>query len=389
MMVDAPPPPPPDPPPEASIEPEDLAPDGPAIELEEELPEPVLAPEGEAEMPEGVEAESMDAKAPEEVLPPAEAVEAVEPEPEPEPQDEPDEVLPPAEAVEAVEPEPEPEPQDEPDEVLPQAEAVEAVEPEPEPQDEPENETTPEEVLPPAEAVEAVEPEPEPEPQDEPDEVLPQAEELEAAPAAAQNPPDTLENRWSLENLIGRERYAIYEPQVAAIAEGDPTLDGISHADLVAIRAFTSESDVQGVLSDYQVLNSYLRTGDNVGMRRTDAYVERISHGLDAMPICEGNVYCGLDMSPAMTDAYRDALTSGESLTELGFRSTSREEISSLHQDDLVVIYSETGRDVSSVSTFPNEQEVAFAPGTAFRVIHNAEHPITGGQVWYLVESRS
>lgn len=124
---------------------------------------------------------------------------------------------------------------------------------------------------------------------------------------------------------------------------------------------------------DYITLNKKLRYG------KTDEVVSQILEDLEAVRPFMGRVYRGLTLNK--TDI-SDVFKVGRIYRDRGFMSTSKNHTVSqkfsclgipLSRTDnrsvTLVIESKTGKDISRVSQYPEEQEVLFLPLTGFEVV--------------------
>lgn len=124
---------------------------------------------------------------------------------------------------------------------------------------------------------------------------------------------------------------------------------------------------------DYAALNKKLRYG------KTDQSVSQILEDLQTVRPFVGTVYRGLTLNK--TDI-SNTFKVGRIYRDMGFMSTSRSHTVSQKFNALgvplsrtdnrsitLVIQSKTGRDISRVSQYPEEQEVLFLPLTGFEVV--------------------
>ncbi|BBX99010.1 hypothetical protein MLAC_43040 [Mycobacterium lacus] len=126
----------------------------------------------------------------------------------------------------------------------------------------------------------------------------------------------------------------------------------------------------------YQDLNSALR--DNALDASQQARIDAIHKALEKLPVYEGAVVRGSDLPPEALAQYQP----GEVITEDAFLSTTTNpavaESPTFAGNVEFRIVSKTGRDISSVSVFPGEQEILFPAGTKFYVIDRKVNPSTG-----------
>ena len=111
-----------------------------------------------------------------------------------------------------------------------------------------------------------------------------------------------------------------------------------------------------------------------------------LNNALGKLPPYEGPVIRGTNLPPETVAQYRP----GEIITEDAFLSTTTDPAVARSPGFAgnveFRIMSSTGRDVSSVSMFPGEQEILFPAGTRFYVVSKVEDPLTGRTVIRMVE---
>jgi hypothetical protein len=150
-----------------------------------------------------------------------------------------------------------------------------------------------------------------------------------------------------------------------------------------------SASDDLGALADYTGfgytdLNDALRNGtvDASQAPRVDA----LNRALEKLPTYEGPVVRGSDIPPEVLARYEP----GSVITELGFVSTTMNpavaQLPTFAGNVEFQIMSTSGRDISSFSIFPAEQEVLFPSGTKFYVVDKVVDPVTGKTIIEMVE---
>jgi hypothetical protein len=134
----------------------------------------------------------------------------------------------------------------------------------------------------------------------------------------------------------------------------------------------------------YLDLNDALRstTVDASQLARIDA----IKSALQKLPIYRGTVTRGTDLPPEVLAQYRP----GEIITEKAFLSTTTDpsvaRSTAFTGNVEFRIFSNTGRDISSVSLLPGEEEVLFPPGTRFYVVGRTTDPVTGKTIIEMIE---
>ncbi|WP_231124170.1 ADP-ribosyltransferase [Mycobacterium colombiense] len=134
----------------------------------------------------------------------------------------------------------------------------------------------------------------------------------------------------------------------------------------------------------YRDLNDALR-GNAVEASQL-ARIEAIKSALQKLPPYRGPVVRGTDLPPEVLAQYRP----GEVITEKAFLSTSTNPAvarSTAFSGNVEFrIFSNTGRDISSVSLFPGEGEILFPPGSCFYVAGKTIDPITGKTIIEMIE---
>jgi uncharacterized protein YukE len=136
--------------------------------------------------------------------------------------------------------------------------------------------------------------------------------------------------------------------------------------------------------SGYADLNDALRS--NVLDASQHARVEALNNALGKLPPYEGPVIRGTNLPPETLAQYRP----GEIITEDAFLSTTTDPAVARSPGFAgnveFRIMSSTGRDVTSVSMFPDEQEILFPSGTSFYVVSKTIDPVTGRTVIRMAE---
>jgi len=134
----------------------------------------------------------------------------------------------------------------------------------------------------------------------------------------------------------------------------------------------------------HEDLNSALRNGTMDASQQ--AHVEALNQALEKMPPHSGLVYRGADLPPEVLAQYQR----GAVVSEIAFVSTSMDPAvahSSAFAGNVEFrIVSKTGRDISSFSLFPSEQEVLFPTGLQFLVADRRTDPRTGRTIIEMIE---
>jgi hypothetical protein len=136
--------------------------------------------------------------------------------------------------------------------------------------------------------------------------------------------------------------------------------------------------------SGYEELNGALRSDAMDASQQ--ARVEALNNALDKLPAYDGLVVRGANLPPEVLAQYEP----GEVITESAFISTTTNP--AVAQSPAFAgnvefrIQSTTGRDISSVSLFPAEQEVLFPAGAKFYVVSKTVDPLTGRTIIEMIE---
>jgi hypothetical protein len=116
------------------------------------------------------------------------------------------------------------------------------------------------------------------------------------------------------------------------------------------------------------------------------ARIDALHGALKKLPTYEGPVVRGTDLPPEVLDQYQP----GQVVTESAFTSTTTDPAvarSPTFTGNVEFrIMSSSGRDISSLSMFPHEQEILFPPDTEFEVISRTEDPLTGRTIIVMAE---
>ncbi|GAB4621091.1 hypothetical protein MOKP122_39850 [Mycobacterium avium subsp. hominissuis] len=116
------------------------------------------------------------------------------------------------------------------------------------------------------------------------------------------------------------------------------------------------------------------------------ARVDALQKALEKLPVYEGAVVRGTNLPADVLEQYRP----GEVITEAAFTSTSTDhtvaQSSAFAGNTEFRIWSTTGRDVSSVSMYPDEKEILFPAGSKFYVVSKTVDPQTGRTIIEMIE---
>jgi len=148
---------------------------------------------------------------------------------------------------------------------------------------------------------------------------------------------------------------------------------GLDAADLAAIQDYTGPG--------FRELNPRLRAGGELDAV-TQARVDAVSVSLGKLGAHSGTVYRGTQLAPDQLARYEP----GTVVREAGFTSTTMDPTRGFRGNVRFVIESVGGRDVSSVSQFPQQAEVLFDRGAAFEVLAQDVDPASGLVQIYLRE---
>lgn len=153
-------------------------------------------------------------------------------------------------------------------------------------------------------------------------------------------------------------------------------LHALNSDDLAALAHYTGPG--------YQDLNFALREGALDASQQ--ARVDALHKALEKLPMYEGAVVRGTNLPADVLEQYRP----GEIITEPAFTSTSTDhtvaQSPTFAGNTEFRIWSTTGRDVSSVSMFPGEQEILFPAGSKFYVVSKIVDPQTGRTIIEMIE---
>jgi len=134
----------------------------------------------------------------------------------------------------------------------------------------------------------------------------------------------------------------------------------------------------------YEGLNDALRS--NALDASQHARVAALNDALEKLPAHDGLVVRGTNLPPDVLAQYQP----GDVITEKAFLSTTADPV--VAQSPAFAgnvefrILSSTGRDISSVSLFPDEQEVLFRSGTKFYVASKTVDPATGRTIIEMID---
>lgn len=180
-----------------------------------------------------------------------------------------------------------------------------------------------------------------------------------------------------------------YKNELEAIKNLKPkSKEVIQPEELAALRAYSG--------FDYENVNKTLRGNTDYGFtmgdskeaiaqrKIEDAYVATAA--LNKLPAFKGTVYRGTKFKEADLYKATRAYKVGQTVTEQAFTSSSQSSDNKYWSGANVryVINSKSGRNIESVSKFPDEKEVLFAPQTEFKIIKSSNED--GVLTFYLDE---
>ena len=147
-------------------------------------------------------------------------------------------------------------------------------------------------------------------------------------------------------------------------------------------RDLSALADYTGI--GHEDLNDSLRT--NTMDASQQARVDALNQALEKLPPHRGPVVRGTDLPPEALARYQpDAV-----VTERAFLSTAEgagvARSTAFAGNVEFRIFSKTGRDISSYSTFPTEREVLFPSGTKFYVVDRKFDPVMGRTIIEMIE---
>jgi hypothetical protein len=170
-----------------------------------------------------------------------------------------------------------------------------------------------------------------------------------------------------------------YQPQSLAHDHHGP----VAHnAEPLATEHLSAVADYTG--PGHDDLNSALRNGTMDASQQ--ARVEALNQALEKLPPHHGPVFRGTHLPDDELARYQPGVV----VTERAFVSTSVDpavaRFAAFAGNVEFKILSRTGRDISSVSTFPSEREVLFPTGVQFYVLDRKSDPHTGRTIIEMIE---
>lgn len=149
-------------------------------------------------------------------------------------------------------------------------------------------------------------------------------------------------------------------------AAGNALDDAGGISNVPQVKLTTAEDDAIKDYSGaaYGQLNSHLRNGVPMPGYLSDLS-DNLSSALSKLPDYKGMVYRGTNLDPAQVARY----VPGQTVTESAFTSSSTTR--PFPGNTQFTIMSSSGKDISGLSSIPNEDEVLFDKGANFKVLSN------------------
>ncbi|MGE0174932.1 MAG: ADP-ribosyltransferase domain-containing protein [Oligoflexales bacterium] len=148
---------------------------------------------------------------------------------------------------------------------------------------------------------------------------------------------------------------------------------GLTREEILSISAYTQV--------EFTAMNAELRTKNISDKYQPLIYLS--GSGLRKLPKFVGTVFRGTNLRPEILEKYQTAFKNKTPLQELGFMSTtSSEEVLSQGfgaKNGRFIVESSHGAAVDMLSTFPEEKEVLFPPGTWFQIVDIKQEQLTEG----------
>lgn len=166
--------------------------------------------------------------------------------------------------------------------------------------------------------------------------------------------------------------------EIARLRAALPMLKGLTDSEIIAIRQYSTRA--------YVPLNGALRAGTDPAKLKTtntmlsnifnmppvkavdaDVYAQELTTALSKLPPYVGTVFRGEGTDRL---AFFQALKPGDVWTEEAYFSTAFDPSGAMtHKDMVFRLTSNSGREISNISTYAKELEVFFTPGTKFRLV--------------------
>jgi hypothetical protein len=107
------------------------------------------------------------------------------------------------------------------------------------------------------------------------------------------------------------------------------------------------------------------------------AYRDFMNQALDKLPPFAGTVKRGV----RLTTKDLDGMTVGKEIVFRAFTScTADMNLDEFESDDRLIIHSRNGRDISQLTSHPNEREVLFKAGSRYKVLRRTENVVSAGK---------
>jgi hypothetical protein len=179
------------------------------------------------------------------------------------------------------------------------------------------------------------------------------------------------------------------QPHGGAPSAYQPQSLAHDHHGPVAHHAAPLTTEHLWALADYtgpghEDLNNALRTDTMDASQQ--ARVDALNQALEKLPPHSGSVFRGTNLPPDVLARYQP----GAVVTESAFFSTTMDlnvaQSPAFAGNVEFRILSRTGRDISSLSMYPSEQEVLFQSDATFFVVDRRSDPLTGLTIIEMIE---
>lgn len=136
-----------------------------------------------------------------------------------------------------------------------------------------------------------------------------------------------------------------------------PQIARLSDDEVISIIGYTG--------SDYDSINTALRSKDPQQLARMEPYIQMLRNALSKLPDHGGAVHRGTTLTQAQIDLY----VPGAVVEEAAFTSTSYDHSAKFSGNVSFEIRSQTGSRIDFLSRFPGEKEVLLSAGTRLQVV--------------------
>lgn len=180
-----------------------------------------------------------------------------------------------------------------------------------------------------------------------------------------------------LREAMTHKQYSSHLPWAQAM-KARPEFAHLSLDELIALRGYTGNEKWVAGLEDYKRINTALRSKDAEQLALLKVYIEEASSALRKMPKYSGLVERKLELS---RKEVLEQFVEGGAWTTPGFMSTTAAP-ATFPGNVTIIAKSKSGARVKDVSVFPSEDEVLFAPGTAFTIYQVEETAPNTFTIW-------